>query len=272
MRQRVIIACLISLCVAGIVFLFFLAKKSDNPAENTQENEPSGILGETQEKIAEKVEAVEDFFRKDEEDTSPDSESEKYFLHENITVTLFWVGEKAGDDNNDISNSPSAWDEKWKKHFGGTDSPKRRNGFYPADFVPKENPFYAALPYNDFGKNGKRKQEVAKIIPWAKEKKYSEDESMCKNRWLKIAKGTKAAYAQWEDVGPFNEDDEDYVFGSASPKSKTNKNAGLDVSPAIRDYLDLKDIDKVDWQFVDEKDVPDGPWKKIITVSQIDWN
>ena len=26
------------------------------------------------------------------------------------------------------------------------------------------------------------------------------------------------------------------------------------------------------WLFIDEADVPSGPWKEIITTSQIDWN
>lgn len=81
----------------------------------------------------------------------------------------------------------------------------------------------------------------------------------------------KTAYVQWEDVGPFGEDDSGYVFGNAAPKSSENKNSGIDVSPAARDYLGLTGMDKVDWQFVDFKDVPDGVWKKIITTSQVFW-
>ena len=94
---------------------------------------------------------------------------------------------------------------------------------------------------------------------------------MCKNRWIKITKNGKTAYAQWEDAGPFGEDDKNYVFGNHLPQNNINNNAGLDVSPAVRDYLHLNDIDKIDWQFIDFDDVPVGPWKKIITTSQIDW-
>lgn len=32
----------------------------------------------------------------------------------------------------------------------------------------------------------------------------------------------------------------------------------MDVSPAVRDYLGLSGIDKVDWQFVEFEDVPEG--------------
>jgi len=45
----------------------------------------------------------------------------------------------------------------------------------------------------------------------------------------------------------------------------------LDVSPAVRDFLSLSDIDVVNWQFIDFSDVPDGPWTEIITTSQIYW-
>jgi hypothetical protein len=35
----------------------------------------------------------------------------------------------------------------------------------------------------------------------------------------------------------------------------------LDVSPAVRDYLRLQPTDTTDWQFVEARDVPPGPWK-----------
>ena len=36
--------------------------------------------------------------------------------------------------------------------------------------------------------------------------------------------------------------------------------SGLDVSPAVRDYLGLSGSDVCDWKFVDVYEVPDGPW------------
>ncbi len=195
-----------------------------------------------------------------------------YALHENISTTIFWTGEKASGDNHDISNSPSCWDDKWSSHFGGIDHPNKRNGYFPAGFNPKENPFYFALPYNDFNSKGNRKSGLDAYIPWFDEKKWGNKESVCKNQWIKIVKGDKIAYAQWEDAGPFGENDIEYVFRNAQPKSKTNDHAGLDVSPAVRDFLSLSDVDKTSWQFVDDKDVPNGPWKKIVTNSNIYWN
>lgn len=200
-----------------------------------------------------------------------ENQNSNYHLHENITTTSFWVGEPASGDNGYISNAQSAWDEKWTDHFGGFDNPENRNGYYPAGFTPKENPFYFALPYNDLNDGGSRKSSATQIIPWASEKSWSSDESMCKNRWIKIMNGNAAAYAQWEDVGPFLEDDSAYVFGTASPSSSENDHAGLDVSPAVRDYLGLSGMESCSWQFVDAKDVPEGPWKQIITTSNIHW-
>jgi len=191
----------------------------------------------------------------------------QYPLRQNILATIFWVGESANQDNNYIPNSQSAWDENWQEHFGGIDNPEKRNGFCPADFKPKENSFYFALPYNDFGLNGKRKISAEETVYWAGEKEWGENEPMLKNRWLKIAKNGKVAYAQWEDVGPFEENDALYVFNSSQPKNK----AGLDVSPAVAGYLGLDGQDDVDWQFVDFKDVAIGPWLEIITSSGIFW-
>lgn len=192
-------------------------------------------------------------------------------LHQNITATYFWVGEPASKDNQYIDNLSSAWDSKWVEHFGGVDDPDNRNGYLPAKFIPKENPFYFALPYDDFFDNGTRRHNVSNIIYWSHEKNWSNSESMVKNKWIKITKGNKTAYAQWEDIGPFVYDDTNYVFGSVPPKNRLNNNAGLDVSPAVRDYIELYDNNRniVNWKFVDFGDVPDGPWKKVITTSQL---
>ena len=137
--------------------------------------------------------------------TKPTSlQNSSYPIHTNITVTIFWIGEEGNEENGFIPNIQSVWDDNWQNHYGGTDTPDNRNGFYPADFLPKENPFYFALPYNDFDENGIRKKEVWKTIYWANTQTWEKTESMCKNRWIKITKNGKTAYAQWEDAGPFD--------------------------------------------------------------------
>ena len=185
----------------------------------------------------------------------------QYPIHKDITATVFWVGEGSSSANWYISNEESAWDENWMQSFGGEDTPEDRDGYYPDGFTPKENPFYFALPYNDFNDRGIRKDNSVQVY-WKDEKNYTREESMLKNRWIIIMTDT-----QWEDTGPFEYDDVDYVFGTNKPKNTFNQHAGLDVSPAVRDYLKLTGIDKVDWQFVDFGDVPEGPWKVIITSS-----
>ena len=199
--------------------------------------------------------------------TDSQAENQNYPMHSNIVATTFWVGESASGSNAYIANSASAWDENWQTHYGGVDDPTNRNGFYPATFTPKENPFYFALPYNDFDSNGDRKADVASVIYWADQGSWDQSQSMLKNRWVKITKNENSVYAQWEDVGPFGEDDKTYVFGNGLPRSKKNNNAGIDLSPAVQDFLKLNGEEPVDWRFIDDKDVPDGPWKSIITTS-----
>ena len=198
---------------------------------------------------------------------SKHSKKEKYPLHEDIKVTYFYVGEKASANNDYIPNEESSWDNIWLWDFGGVDKLEDRNktySYFPS-FYPLENPFYFALPYNDLGEDGKPK-ETQKQIPWYQ----PTNTTILKNRWIKIIKGDKVAYAQWEDCGPYEYDDFEYVFGDASPKNSFN-GAGLDVSPAVKMYLGLRDSDRVSWQFVDEKDVPNGPWKDIVTTSSAKW-
>ncbi len=76
-------------------------------------------------------------------------------------------------------------------------------------------------------------------------------------------KFTPRQNAQWEDAGPFQTDHWQYVFGNQRPKPNLNKGAGLDVSPAVRDYLGLKQTDVTDWRFVDFSEVSRGPWSTL---------
>jgi hypothetical protein len=160
-------------------------------------------------------------------------------------------------------------------NYGGYDDPIDRNGYWPAGFAPKENPFYLDLPYNDFDNSGSRKANAYQVVPWAGEKNLGIRESMMKNRWVKLMRNGITCYGQIEDAGPYEYDDHQYVFGTSEPINKLANNAGMDVSPALRDCLKFEgwnnDLNKVDWQFVVESNVPDGPWKEIVTTSQVNW-
>ena len=185
---------------------------------------------------------------------------EKYPWHPQIVTTTFWIGE-IPSGNNPVPNRSSAWDSNWARNFGGSDSPEpsARRGFIPARFIPQQNPFYIALPFNDVS-GGRTKPEASKIIPWFKETFEKSGQSVLKGRWVAMRKGNRICYAQWEDVGPFRSDHWEYVFGSDRPRRNLNCGAGLDVSPAVRDFLQLGSTDFTDWRFVDFQEVPPGPW------------
>jgi hypothetical protein len=172
-----------------------------------------------------------------------------------IVSTVFWVGETGSGP----ANSHSAWVWNWVSNYGGIDDPVRRNGYEPARFKPLENPFYAALQYGDM-ERGRLKTEAARVVPWFITAFRGTRRSVCKGHWLEIRHGLKTCYAQWQDVGPFRTDLAAYVFGDQRPAQNVNHGAGIDVSPAVRDYLGLRSLDLVDWRFVEESDVPAGSW------------
>ena len=186
---------------------------------------------------------------------------QRYPWKTNIVTTVFWIGEQAGG-NNPVPNYRSAWDFNWTSNYGGYDNPdaSARRNYIPVAFIPKLNPFYCALPYNDVT-HGQFKPEAPLVIPWFKQSYTGPGESVCRNRWLAIRKGNRTCYAQWEDCGPFRTDHFQYVFGNERPKPNLNHGAGLDVSPAVREYLGLAPTDVTDWQFVEVRDVPPGPWR-----------
>ena len=256
---------------------------------------------------------------------NPNTFRTPYPIHREILTTVFWTGEKPSIQDGRTGNKMSAFDECWMKHFGGEDFPYNRrieNGIsFPADFNPKENPFYFALPFNDT--RGNITEDEKRRIYWFNESPIPPNSgSHLKNRWIKIwlsKNPNRVVYAQWQDVGPYCEDDVEYVFGKADnyknkelakrmrEKGKsvfqdenfiklsencnpnnlkeafdengktTNLGAGLDVSPAVRDYLQEQVSSPngsftSNWQFVDEKDVPEGLWKKVVTKSGTCWN
>lgn len=176
-----------------------------------------------------------------------------------ITATVFWVGEKSSE-RNPTPNNASSWDPNWQANFGGVDHPAKRKGFAPANFTPKLNPFYIALPYNDISPSGKHHPEASQVIPWFWKSYRGSWTSVCKGKWVAIHYRGKICYAQWEDCGPFRTDDWEYVFKGHKPKPNPNSNAGIDISPAVRDYLGIRSGYRVAWKFIENDEIPNGPW------------
>ena len=191
----------------------------------------------------------------------------KFEWKRDIVATVFWVGEQP-TQNNPTPNVGSSWDPKWMTNFGGYDDPAPENRspeFRPAGFVPRLNPFYVALPYNDVINHATTKDEASKVIPWFRQTFKRHGKSVCHNRWIAIRHEGRVCYAQWSDCGPFTTDDASYVFGNTAPVTTGNGGAGLDLAPAVRDFLDFTSGKRCDWRFVEESEVPDGPWKSYGT-------
>lgn len=191
--------------------------------------------------------------------TSPNlTVADRYPWKNQIVTTTFWIGERP-TKRNPTPNHISSWDRQWTMSYGGYDDPERRRGYHPADFVPRQNPFYVALPYNDKMITG-HKPEARDVIPWFGKSYSGPAQSVCKGRWIAIRMKDRVCYAQWEDCGPFRTDHWQYVFGDERPITNTDTGAGLDVSPAVRDYLGMCNTGVTDWKFVDFDEVPPGPW------------
>ena len=190
---------------------------------------------------------------------------EKTPFRKDILTTVFWIGERAKPNSGWSDNLDSAWDRRWKENFGGLDSPVYRKGFFPASFQPRQNPFYVALPFNDI--SNPEYLDSCPLLQYFKSKKASKSKSVCKNRWIEIVFNGKSCYAQWQDVGPIFTNDYKYVFQGNEPRAHEKDMAGLDISPAVRDFLSIKTTCRTSWRFVDEEDVPEGPWKMVVTRS-----
>ena len=155
--------------------------------------------------------------------------------------------------------------------------------------MPHENPFYLDLPYDDFRDSGQPRKDRLQVVPWAASaasqlaaaSRAAIPFSLMKNRWVEIIHRRdgrrRVCYGQVEDAGPYAYGDTGYVFGAADqrPQSPLAHNAGMDVSPALRDCLGFSGLNNarntVDWRFVDDGRVPPGPWRLIVTTRQVFW-
>jgi hypothetical protein len=177
-----------------------------------------------------------------------------------IITTEFWIGE-GGSSISPTDNIGSAWDENWRSHNRGNDNPDDRNGFASADHASTINPFYVALPFNDLAFPDKARDWVPRS--WHRPNEDGKQVSACKDRWICIKNANgRSCYAQWEDVGPLRSDHAEYVFGEDRPDTYTR--AGLDISPAVAQYLGIDGNRRAitSWKFVDDEDVPPGQWLK----------
>jgi hypothetical protein len=212
-----------------------------------------------------------------------------YPVHTQVTATVFWIGEPVGNGSTE-DNAISAYDDKWQAHYGGYDDYTyvRRYPYFPR-FVPHENPFYLDVPYDDFTDSGRTRSDRTSVVPWvralapgmAAAARGGAEYSLMKNRWVKmwrvVGGKTRTCYGQVEDAGPYVYDDAHYVFSktNARPASSEAENAGMDVSPAIRDCLAFSGLNNADnklsWRFVEVAAVPPGPWRRVVTTRQVYW-
>jgi len=210
----------------------------------------------------------------------------RYPVHTGIVATTFWVGEVFDPNAPDGSQVLSAYDDHWLDSYGGCDgvvaagtcSTERRtaaNGYFPTSMTPRQNPFYLDLPFDDVNDPTAAAQRAA-VVPWAHEARYAAvladpHRSLMKDRWVAVRKDGRTCYGQVQDAGPGVYDDAVYVFGSDDPRPANQRynGAGMDVSPALNGCLGFAELDGqddvVDWWFVDDVDVPPGPWTVLIT-------
>ncbi|MCL1946764.1 MAG: hypothetical protein FWF51_06385 [Chitinivibrionia bacterium] len=160
-----------------------------------------------------------------------------------------------------------------------------------------------ALDKTNYTKSGKKvnttaysesRKENAKKIPWYNTESNWKNKSVVKARWVKVRSTDQGSggqkgngewvYAQWLDAGPFHYDDFKYVFGNSRPRNENEvigvkSKAGIDLSPAVmfkmgfsKNEMQWGGINRiVEWQFVDNDDVPDGPWKRVVSNNGMKW-
>ncbi len=217
--------------------------------------------------------------RRDEERALPGATAARtYPVHTGVPASVFHVGVEAPGQGVDAQSVSSGWDRAWAEHYGGCDglgpvgtscrsdlADRRPPDWFPVALVPKENPYYVGLPYNDLTHPSDRG-----AVPWARDPGYAEHLrdpgfSLIKNRWVQVTGANGSCYAQVEDTGP-GPSDPDYVLRGAAPRHTP----ALNLSPALARCIGVSDptaVTDVDWAFVDRP--PPGPWTAVVTSRQV---
>jgi hypothetical protein len=175
-------------------------------------------------------------------------------------------------------------DGVWSSGTCTTEVRTAGNGYFPSAMTPLENPFYLDLPFDDVN-DATAFAERCQVIPWARQidptGAHCSDPgfSYMKNHWVQIVgPNGHTCYGQVEDAGPSHGTlyhDATYVFGStdARPIQGQFNDAGMDVSPALNGCLGYAELDgdndHINWRFIDDQNVPAGPWKSLITTSGV---
>ena len=179
----------------------------------------------------------------------------------NVGTIVFWVGEEQSAGKTSPQHQ-SVWDKDWLKNFGGVDTPESaaRHDYIPVSFVPGQNPFYCALPYNDV-EHGQFKPEAPTVIPWFKQDIRSRVNLCARIAGSPYARGIESATRNGKIAARFAPTISTDVFQNERPTQNASHDAGLSVSPAVRDHLGLAPAEVTDWRFVEVSDVPPGPWR-----------
>ena len=145
------------------------------------------------------------------------------------------------------------------KHFGGVDSPSTERLFSGGLHAQAKSVLCGSAFRR--GGPGWQPQGGRKKDPGFGESR----EPLTRNRWVEIRYKDKSCYAQWQDVGPMGEDDFDGCSGT--PRSpRTGRAQGRPrYFAAAAQYLGVEGSARTEWRFVDEAQVPGGPWKTIVT-------
>jgi len=213
-----------------------------------------------------------------------------YPWHTGIPATTFWVGEIFDPGAPDGSQELSTYDSDWLASYGGcdgiqaggdcrTEARTAANDYFPTSMMPRENPFYLDVPYDDINDPTGFAQRDA-VIPWAGQEPYrshrgDQNFSYLKNRWVQLVRGDRTCFGQIQDAGPGEYHDAAYVFGAddARPANTRYGGAGLDVSPALTGCLGFPELDGItpgiSWRFVEASEVPPGPWTRLVTTSGV---
>ena len=194
--------------------------------------------------------------------TSLATSTPRYPWKTNIVTTVFWIGEQP-TENNPVPNNKSSWDANWTSNYGGYDTPGCLVApqLHPGLVRPAPESILLSRCRTTTLPTASSNRKPRWLFPGSSNPIPSRANLSARIAGSRSAKATASAMRNGKIAGPFRTDHFQYVFQNERPKPNLNRGAGLDVSPAVRDYLGLPPTDVTDWQFVEVRDVPPGPWR-----------
>ena len=173
---------------------------------------------------------------------------------------LGWRSRPAGIIRSRITRAPGT--RIGPSNYGGFDNPdpSRRHDYIPVIYVPRQNPFYCALPYNDVS-HGQFKPEAPMVVPWFRQAYVRTGAFGLQGPLGRDPPRQPGLLRAMGRLRTFPHRSLPIRFPERAAETEPEPRRRSRCLAGGARLSRPRPTDVTDWQFVEVRDVPPGPWR-----------